>query len=710
MVKPALDRPIHPKKVVADLLLQYGFVTDGDDFTFVTLQGGFSGTNFCVTLPKRTPFCLKICHGYDRHFVESQARVQEHLKLQGYKKACFPLPLAATAKPLADDQFFQFATIDPMTEDPVIAMTFVEGTAADSLLEKGLVDMPTVFEKMGESLAQLHTVPVRAASLRTFKYGGACDVWKQMQGDILSTLEASEYTKDHPFMDFYRPRQKHLAETMKKVELLPRGVIHGDPFVDNIMLDPKTGAVNAWIDWEDATVGPVLFDVACCIIGTCFPEGEQQLNMDRFRFLMAGYTRGRPLHGEEVSLLVDFCRLALLCNCSWRFSNFYISHREMIECRDKYIELRDRIVDLESSATEAMIRESFLQLDETSGKHVVFLKDVGVSSLWPKEADHYLGKDHTTNCFSADLQPALRVRPGDRIHVQTWDCFHGKVQNVEDFAKSDVWVEEELNPATGPIYIEGAQPGDTLSVKILDIRTEARGAAMFSKNFGHLGSLCKPETYGTFFDVSNGIITMKENPPFPSAPTRTVSWPASPMLGVIGVAPEAGRILTMPAGKHGGNLDNNMNKIGSTVYLPVKHPGALLGIGDMHASMGDGEICGTGVEIGGDTLIQVDLIKGIQAEFPITETSDSWITHGVHHGDVQGDIQIAMKHACEEAAHLLVKYWGFSYEDAFIFLGVTSDLGVAQCCHPAKGTVIAKMRVPKLDICPRPFGHEQSSQ
>jgi amidase len=195
--------------------------------------------------------------------------------------------------------------------------------------------------------------------------------------------------------------------------------------------------------------------------------------------------------------------------------------------------------------------------------------------------------------------------------------------------------------------------------------------------------------YGRFFSVVDGIVSMNE----------TVNFPAVPMLGVIGVAPESGEIATMPAGKHGGNLDNNMNRKGSIVHLPVKHKGALLGMGDMHASMGDGEICGTGVEIAGDALIKVDVIKGITTEFPVTETADSWITHGV----AVEDLTLALKLACEEAAGLLVNHWGFTYEDAFIFLSVAGDLGIAQSVHPSSGTVIAKMRVPKIAACPKPF-------
>jgi amidase len=204
-----------------------------------------------------------------------------------------------------------------------------------------------------------------------------------------------------------------------------------------------------------------------------------------------------------------------------------------------------------------------------------------------------------------------------------------------------------------------------------------------------------------------------------------IAFPASPMLGVIGVAP-AGTdpIVTMPAGKHGGNLDNNSNGIGSTIYIPVNHPGAQLSMGDMYASQGDGEISGTGLEIGGHVLFQCDVIKerelygmptadvetststtavgapdSLRVEHPVTETETHWMTHGV----VEGNIPETTKVACEEAAKLLVGQWGFTPEEAFIFLCVQGNLGLCQSCHPDKGTQIAKMTVPKLPVCPRPF-------
>ena len=303
-----------------------------------------------------------------------------------------------------------------------------------------------------------------------------------------------------------------------------------------------------------------------------------------------------------------------------------------------------------------------------------------------KKANHYLSRDHHTYSFASTHQPVLIVQPGDLIHLQTWDCFAGQVIVDADLTKEID--DSKVNPATGPIYINSAEPGDTLAVSILEIVTEARGVARCFEGEGQLSHLLSGP-YGRFFAVLDGVVTMNEH----------VSFPASPMLGVIGVAPESGEVATMPAGKHGGNLDNNMNKVGATIYLPVKHAGALLGIGDMHAAMGDGEISGTGVEIGGDVLIKVEVIKAISTDYPVTELDDCWITHGVA---VQ-DIEAAMRIACEQAAGLLVDHWGFTIEDTFIFLSVACDLGIAQNVHPSTGTVIAKLRVPKLAACPRPF-------
>jgi len=284
------------------------------------------------------------------------------------------------------------------------------------------------------------------------------------------------------------------------------------------------------------------------------------------------------------------------------------------------------------------------------------------------------------------MKPVLTVDPGTVIEIETWDCFTGQVQSENDTVeKLDL---TRINSATGPIAVRGAEPGDSLSVTLIDILPEPQGAGMVIPEWGQLIEHCKsPVT--KIFKVKDGVITMNDR----------VSFPARPMFGVIGVAPESGDIPTFDAGPHGGNMDDHWNGIGATVHLPVFQPGGQLAIGDMHAAMGDGEISGTGVEIGGKGIIRVDLIKRKHGGFPITETSDSWYTHG----STANDIDSALKLACEEAARLLVDEWDFTMEDAFIFLSVAGDLGIAAYYHPSPGCVTARMRVPKISAAPRPF-------
>ena len=345
--------------------------------------------------------------------------------------------------------------------------------------------------------------------------------------------------------------------------------------------------------------------------------------------------------------------------------------------------------------------------------------------------------------FSPDHEPALHVKPGELVHVETWDCFHGAYfeqnnkksrgnaidgegdnANVVEESPQPISSPEkvtvdhnELNPVTGPIYIEGAMPGDILSVTIHDIRPKLRGVASnYGPGGGQLGHLvCK--SCIRYFDISSdrkmvvmncdkNIQTKKLKGGTKSITSPlTVSFPCQPMLGVIGLAPQGtAEVSTMPAGKHGGNLDNKINTIGSTIHIRVNHPGGLLSIGDMHASQGDGEICGTGVEISGDVLLSCSIIKNEGKknhlhQYPVTETDTHWVTHGV----AVEDIPVATTIASQEAASLLVDEWGFTMEDACIFLGVAGDLGLCQAIHPDKGTVIAKMAVPKTEACPRPY-------
>jgi amidase len=171
------------------------------------------------------------------------------------------------------------------------------------------------------------------------------------------------------------------------------------------------------------------------------------------------------------------------------------------------------------------------------------------------------------------------------------------------------------------------------------------------------------------------------------------------MVGVIGVATDGEELTNAYAGRHGGNLDDHLHGPGAKVYFPVRQAGGMFAVGDMHAAMGDGEICGTGVEIAGEVTVRLDVVKGRQSEWPVTELADRWVPHGTS----GGDFMEAMQAACEDAAKLLVDQWGFTIEEAFVFLSVACDVNVCQACRPSPFSAIARVEVPKIGACPQPF-------
>jgi amidase len=300
--------------------------------------------------------------------------------------------------------------------------------------------------------------------------------------------------------------------------------------------------------------------------------------------------------------------------------------------------------------------------------------------------DHRIGRDEIIWAFGPDLEPVLEVEPGATVTFETNDCFTGQITSEDDLVTEiDLG---QVNSATGPVAVKGAEPGDSLVAEILDVRPVKVGFACLIPGFGQLiDQVEAPVT--RLFRVENGWIEMNDR----------VRFPARPMLGVVGVATDGETLTNGLAGRHGGNLDDHLHGKGARMYFPVRQPGGMFAVGDMHASMGDGEICFTGVEIAGEVDIRFDLLKGKQGTWPVTELEDRWLPHAT-----ADDYDDALRLVSEEAARFLVDEWGFSMEDAFIFLSVACDAGVAQACKPAPGFgTIARFAIPKIEATPQPF-------
>ena len=301
-------------------------------------------------------------------------------------------------------------------------------------------------------------------------------------------------------------------------------------------------------------------------------------------------------------------------------------------------------------------------------------------------AHHRLHRDQVIWSFGPLLQPVLEVEAGDVVTFETNDCFTGQIRSESDLVTSiDL---TRINGATGPVAVRGAEPGDSLVAEILDVRPIEWGVATLIPGFGQLSDRVQaPLT--RLFEVSEGIIWLNDR----------ISFPARPMVGVVGVATDREVLSTGLAGMHGGNLDDHLHGAGAKIYLPVRQPGGLFAVGDMHASMGDGEICFTGVEIEGEVDIRFDVLKGKQARWPVTELADRWLPHAT-----ADDYADALRLVSEEAARLLVDEHRFSMEDAFVFLSVACDAGIAQACKPAEGYgTVARFSIPKIGACPTPF-------
>lgn len=267
--------------------------------------------------------------------------------------------------------------------------------------------------------------------------------------------------------------------------------------------------------------------------------------------------------------------------------------------------------------------------------------------------------DESVLNFSKDNIPKAVIDPGETLIFRAEDCFGNAVQDETPMKDIDL---EYSNPAAGPVYVKGAHKGDVLKVEILNIDLNDHGVT------------CTFDHCGPFQDANEArtrIIPLHDN----VASFNNISWTVDPMVGVIGTCPEEGAVPCGYAFNLGGNMDCNVITIGSTVYFPVEVDGALLQMGDIHASMGDGELTGTGIEVQGDIMVRVSLIKNFELNYPVVETNDSWY---VCASDQR--LEPAFRKACAELRRILSNAYEWDYTDVAMYITLRGKMGINQAC------------------------------
>lgn len=276
---------------------------------------------------------------------------------------------------------------------------------------------------------------------------------------------------------------------------------------------------------------------------------------------------------------------------------------------------------------------------------------------------HDLSADHRIYSFSRRHHAALTIQPGDEVLIPTHDCMDNLLPLEPDasiFAHHD---PARGNPATGPIAIAGAEPGMTLAVEILEITCADRGLIWSSDR---RTGLLQVEIAA----IADGQVHFRDR-----------ALPLDPVIGVIGVAPPVGAIPNTTPGRHGGNLDCRDVTTGNTVYLPVTVPGALFGLGDLHALQGDGEVAGMGVEVAGEVLVRLSLLPRIVSPWPLVRTPQhlALLTAAVTL-DEAADLAVAA------TRDLLMDQLRVTDAEALMLQSMLCDLRVSQIVDPLKGT------------------------
>lgn len=284
-----------------------------------------------------------------------------------------------------------------------------------------------------------------------------------------------------------------------------------------------------------------------------------------------------------------------------------------------------------------------------------------------------LTDDRFITAFSKDAVPVMSVPDGAVVRIRTKDCYMNNLRAENDPRGAADGPAIGCNPATGPIYIEGSLPGDTLKCEILDIETDSYASMRIRPGMGFMQDrVTEP--------IVRAVALNRDR-----ATLAGVVFPIEPMIGVIGVAPAGKPIDTETPGAHGGNMDCRRICKGSTLYLPIQTAGGLFAIGDVHAQMGDGEVCVCGLECPAWVTIRFSIVHGRQEKWPVLENKD-----GLY---VVASAQ-TLDNACKLAADSMLDYLAartdIDLNELILLMSLACDLEICQVVDPL---ITARMRL-----------------
>lgn len=300
-------------------------------------------------------------------------------------------------------------------------------------------------------------------------------------------------------------------------------------------------------------------------------------------------------------------------------------------------------------------------------------------------ATHYFPRDHVHFTWDTAHDPLLHIQSGDTVVYETRDVSDG--QFGPDSTTEDInhlnW--ERVYPLAGPVYVEGAEPGDTLAIEIVNLHPLGWGWTAILPGLGLLAEDF-PTAYLRTFDLSDGQYIHFRN---------DIKVPIEPFFGTMGVCPAgAERQAIMPPGIFGGNLDTRQLTIGTTLYLPVQVQGALFSCGDAHAAQGDGEVCVTGLECPMYASLRFRLLKGRRIPSPQFQTSGA-LTPRVNHMGFYGttgvgpDLMENARNALRAMVSHLSHTYGMTPEDAYLLSSLCVDLKISEIVDAGQFVVSA---------------------